>query len=192
MGILDSINTKLTEMGANARERREASLADKDKPGAILSDAYEDFILELPIEVQEDIDRYKNIFKNSPEVIEKELDEIKDKGTSSYIKGDIFKDGSYDNVDDKDKLRFQEFNYIGKGSYDALNRKDEAGSIARKKVMNSKLTQVAIAPGVGLYTGVRGTAELLSSLSDFYLDHLTLIHLYLIQKEQLCLLILFY
>ena len=174
MGILDSINTKLTEMGANARKRREASLADKDKPGAILSDAYEDFILELPIEVQEDIDRYKNIFKNSPEVIEKELDEIKDKGTSSYIKGDIFKDGSYDNVDDKDKLRFQEFNYIGKGSYDALNRKDEAGSIARKKVMNSKLTQVAIAPGVGLYTGVRGTAELLSSLSDFYLDTETL------------------
>ena len=40
--------------------------------------------------------------------------------------------------------------------------------------MESKLVQAQLGPGVGLYTGVRGTAELLSALSDLYLDTETL------------------
>ena len=51
-----------------------------------------------------------------------------------------------------------------------MYRKDEAGDKARKKVMDSKLVQAQIGPGIGLYTGVRGTAELVSALSDLYLD----------------------
>ena len=40
--------------------------------------------------------------------------------------------------------------------------------------MDSKLVQATIGPGIGLYTGVRGTAELVSALSDLYLDTETL------------------
>ena len=41
------------------------------------------------------------------------------------------------------------------------------GSVARKKILESKAAQIAVAPGHGLYTGVRGAAELVSSLSGF-------------------------
>ena len=45
--------------GIEARE-------DRDKPSAVLDKEYSDFVLELPGEVQADIDRYLNIFKNDP------------------------------------------------------------------------------------------------------------------------------
>jgi hypothetical protein len=40
--------------------------------------------------------------------------------------------------------------------------------------MESKFVQAQLGPGVGLYTGVRGTAELIGALSDLYLDTNTL------------------
>ena len=40
--------------------------------------------------------------------------------------------------------------------------------------MESKFVQAQLGPGVGIYQGVRGTAELLSALSDLYLDTETL------------------
>ena len=146
--------------GIEARE-------DMNKPSAVLSDEYRDFVLELPGDVQADIDRYLNIFKNDPTPVIEFIKEYQDKGFSNYF--DNVKN-FVDIADKKDFARFTDYNYLGKGSYDALYRKDEAGDKARKKVMDSKLVQATIGPGVGLYTGVRGTAELVSALSDLYLD----------------------
>lgn len=39
---------------------------DRNKPSAILDENYKDFVEELPAEVQLDVDRYLNIFKNDP------------------------------------------------------------------------------------------------------------------------------
>tara|TARA_B100000123_G_scaffold143612_1_gene106076 strand:- start:771 stop:5261 length:4491 start_codon:yes stop_codon:yes gene_type:complete len=145
--------------------------ADANKPSAVLDDAYRDFVLELPAEVQADVDRYLNIFRNDPTPVIQFLDEYKKEGYSDY-----FKDSKNftDIADKKDLGRFADFNFLGKGSYDALYRKDETGDKARKKVMESKLTQAVIGPGQGLYTAVRGTAETISALSDLYLDTETL------------------
>jgi hypothetical protein len=145
--------------------------ADANKPSAVLDDAYSDFVLELPAEVQADVDRYLNIFRNDPTPVIQFLDEYKKEGYSDY-----FKDSKNftDIADKKDLGRFADFNFLGKGSYDALYRKDETGDKARKKVMESKLTQAVIGPGQGLYTAVRGTAETISALSDLYLDTETL------------------
>ena len=150
--------------GIEARE-------DANKPSATLDEAYSDFVLELPAEVQADVDRYLNIFKNDPTPVIQFLDQYKKEGYSDYFK-DI--DNFKDIADKKDFGRFLDFNYLGKGSYDALYRKDEAGDKARKIVMDSKLTQAVIGPGQGLYTAVRGTAETISALSDLYLDTETL------------------
>ena len=146
--------------GIEARE-------DMNKPSAVLNEEYREFVLELPAEVQADIDRYLNIFKNDPTPVIEFIKEYQDKGFSNYF--DNVKN-FVDIADKKDFARFTDYNYLGKGSYDALYRKDEAGEKARKKVMDSKLVQATIGPGVGLYTGVRGTAELVSALSDLYLD----------------------
>ena len=150
--------------GIEARE-------DMNKPSAVLSDEYRDFVLDLPAEVQADVDRYLNIFKNDPTPVIQFLDEYRKEGYSNYF--DNSKNFT-DIADKKDLGRYADYNYLGKGAYDALYRKDEAGDKARKKVMDSKFVQAQIGPGVGLYTGVRGTAETLAALSDLYLDTETL------------------
>ena len=161
MGIFDNII-------ASGRESRLEMEADRDLPAAVLPEEYEDFILDLPADLRENVDRLKTIFKNDSQPILNYLDDIKDKGNSDYLKKGIYKD--IDNFHPKDEMRFSDFNSLGKGMYDAVYRKDEAGSIARKKILDNKAVQLAIAPGHGLYTGVKGTAELVSSLSDLYLD----------------------
>ena len=144
---------------------------DRDKPAAVLSDAYSDFVLELPAEVQADVDRYLHIFKNDPTPVIQFLDEYKKEGYSDYFKNSK---NFADIADKKDLGRFSDFNFLGKGSYDALYRKDETGDKARKKVLESKLVQAQIGPGVGLYTGARGFTETIAALSDLYLDTETL------------------
>jgi hypothetical protein len=144
---------------------------DRNKPAAVLDENYKDFVQTLPEEVQLDIDRYLNIFRNNPEPVIEFINEYKDKGYSDY-----FKDSKNftDIADKKDLGRYADYNYLGKGAYDALYRKDDAGDQARKKVMESKFVQLQLGPGHGLYTAARGTAELISSLSDLYLDTETL------------------
>ncbi len=162
--FLEKLAVGIYGPGIEARE-------DANKPAAVLDEAYSDFVLELPGEVQADVDRYLNIFRNDPTPVIQFLDEYRKDGYSEY-----FKDSKNftDIADRKDLNRFLDFNYLGKGSYDALYRKDEAGDKARQKVMDSKLTQAVVGPGQGLYTAVRGTAETISALSDLYLDTETL------------------
>ena len=144
---------------------------DANKPAAVLDDVYTDFVLELPGEVQADIDRYLNIFRNDPTPVINFIKEYQEKGYSEYFKNisDI-----KDIANEKDFGRFLDFNYLGKGSYDALYRKDPTGDKARQKVMDSKFVQAQLGPGVGLYEALRGTAETISALSDLYLDTETL------------------
>jgi len=165
VGIFDKII-------ASGRESRLEMEADRDLPPSILSEEYEDFILDLPADVQDNVNRLKTIFKNDSQPIINYLDDIKDKGNSDYLDKGIYKE--LDNFNEKDVGRFKDFQALGKGMYDAMYRKDEEGSIARKKILDNKAVQLAIAPGHGLYTGVRGTAELVASLSDLYLDTETL------------------
>ena len=144
---------------------------DRNKPAAVLDESYKDFVQTLPEEVQLDIDRYLNIFRNNPEPVIEFIEEYKNKGYSDY-----FKDSKNftDIADKKDLGRYADYNYLGGGAYDALYRKDDAGDQARKKVMESKFVQLQLGPGHGLYTAARGTAELVASLSDLYLDTETL------------------
>ena len=51
----------------------------------ILDESYDDIIKKLPGDIQDDVARYKNIFKETPIVLENFLNEYKDKGFSDYI-----------------------------------------------------------------------------------------------------------
>ena len=162
--FLEKLAVGIYGPGIEARE-------EANKPSAVLDEEYSKFVLDLPGEVQADVDRYLNIFRNDPTPVIEFLNEYKEKGYSDY-----FKDSKNfsDIANEKDFARYADYNYLGKGAYDALYRKDEAGDKARKKVMDSKFVQAQIGPGLGLYEGVRGTAELVSALSDLYLDTETL------------------
>ena len=135
----------------------------------LLDESFDDIIETLPGEVQDDVSRYKNIFKETPIVLENFLNEYKEKGFSDYIeKGTFYKEDI--ELSDKDQRRYQDYNFLGKGSYDALYRKDKAGDEARQKVAESIPGQLIIGPTVGLATAIKGTSELVASLSDLYLD----------------------
>ena len=72
---------------------------------------------------KDDVARYKNIFRETPEVLENYLKEYRDKGFSDYIEKGKF----YDDLElrGNDQLRLQDYNFLGKGMYDAAYRKDE-------------------------------------------------------------------
>ena len=111
MGIFDKIIT-------SGRESRLEMEADRDLPPSILSEEYEDFILDLPADVQDNVNRLKTIFKNDSQPIINYLDDIKDKGNSDYLDKGIYKE--LDNFNEKDVGRFKDFQALGKGMYDAM------------------------------------------------------------------------
>ena len=73
--FLEKLAVGIYGPGIDARE-------DANKPSAVLDDAYSDFVLELPAEVQADVDRYLNIFRNDPTPVIQFLDEYKKEGYS--------------------------------------------------------------------------------------------------------------
>ena len=152
-------------------EKLAVSIYGEDKPilpDAVLDESLETVVKQLPLDVQSDVARYKNIFRETPEVLENYLKEYRDKGFSNYIEEGKFYDDLKLRGDDQ--LRLQDYNFLGKGMYDAAYRKDEAGGKARQKILESVPGQLATGVSVGLGSAVRGTAELVASLSDLYLD----------------------
>ena len=146
---------------------------EKNKGSSVLPKDYLDFVEELNLDVQDDINHYLNIFRNDNRPVLKHIDEIKEKGYSDYIpKGKFLKE--FDDVDKFDKERWLDANYMGKGMYTAVYDKGKEGDEARQKIVNHPIGQIAVGPGHGLYTAARGTAELMASLSDLYLDTDTL------------------
>ena len=150
------------------------SESNKTVPNATLGEDYEEFILTLPTEVQEDVARYKNIFRENPQPIFNFLDEYKAKGFSDYIEKETFKKDGTETAK-YDDMRFSNYEYLGKSEYDRSYRQDEdAGKLAQQKVKESTIGQVAVGVPHGLYTSIKGIAELGGALSDLYLDTDTL------------------
>ena len=152
-------------------EKLAVSIYGEDKPilpDAVLDESLETVVKQLPLDVQSDVARYKNIFRETPEVLENYLKEYRDKGFSDYIEKGKF----YDDLElqGDDQLRLQDYNFLGKGMYDAAYRKDVAGGKARQRILESIPGQLAVGPSIGLAQTIRGTAELIASLSDLYLD----------------------
>ena len=141
---------------------------DSQKTPAILSEEDQLYVDELPKAEQLDIDRYLDIFKNDPTPVYKHLKEKKEKGTSNLLENSDF---IKENVTDKyDKMRYSDYKYLNKATYDLQFRKDSEGAKEFKKaILDSTAVDIVGGAGHGLYTAVRGTSELMASLSDLYL-----------------------
>ena len=163
-----SIFEKITGRKPPLSDQKPMGLQD-DTPIVPLDEDLENLILELPADVQDDVSRYKNIFRETPIVLENYLKEYRDKGFSDYIEKEKFKDDGIE-LSGKDSIRFSDYEYFGKGMYDATYRKDKAGDEARQKAIESTAGQIIMGPTIGFATVIKGTAELIASLSDLYLD----------------------
>ena len=130
-----SIFEKITGRKPPLSDQKPMGLQD-DTPIVPLDEDLENLILELPADVQDDVSRYKNIFRETPIVLENYLKEYRDKGFSDYIEKEKFKDDGIE-LSGKDSIRFSDYEYFGKGMYDATYRKDKAGDEARQKAIES-------------------------------------------------------
>ena len=163
-----SIFEKLTGFKPPLADQKPMGIQD-DTPIVPLDKNLEDLILELPADVQDDVARYKDIFRETPIVLENYLKEYRDKGFSDYIEKEKFKDDGIE-LAGKDGIRFGDYEFFGKKMYDATYRKDKAGDQARQEALESTAGQILTGPTIGLATAVKGTSELIASLSDLYLD----------------------
>ena len=116
-----SIFERLTGKKPPLSDQKPMGLQD-DTPILPLSDEFEDLILQLPADVQDDLSRYKNIFRETPEILENFLTEYRDKGFSNYIEEEKFKDDGI-KLSGKDSIRFSDYEYFGKKAYDATYQK---------------------------------------------------------------------
>jgi len=138
-------------------------------PNAELSDADLSFVEGLPKEVQLDIDRYLSIFKNDPTPVYNYIADIKEKGTSNLLENRDFVNEFA--TDKFDKMRYNDYRYLGKSTYDLqFNKGSEGAKEFKKAILDTTAVDTAAGIGHGLYQTARGTSELLASLSDLYLD----------------------
>ena len=142
---------------------------NKTIPAAILSEEDQDFVSEQPREVQKDINRYLDIFRNDPSPIYKLLADIKEKGNSELLEDADF---VRKNTTDKfDNMRYSDYKTFGKSTFDlAFNRGTEGAKDLREGILGNPVVETITGAGHGLYQATRGTAELAASVSDLYLD----------------------
>ena len=58
---------------------------EREKGSSILPEDYQDFVEDLNLDVQDDINHYLSIFKNDIRPVIKHIDQIKEQGYSDYI-----------------------------------------------------------------------------------------------------------
>jgi len=142
---------------------------NKTIPSAILSEEDQDFVSEQPKEVQIDINRYLDIFRNDPSPVYKLLADIKEKGNSELLENADF---VRENTKDKfDNMRYSDYKTFGKSTFDlAFNRGTEGAKDLREGILGNPVVETITGAGHGLYQATRGTAELLAAVSDLHLD----------------------
>ena len=142
---------------------------NKTVPSATLSEADQDFVSEQPYEVQIDINRYLDIFRNDPSPVYKLLADIKEKGNSEILENADF---VRENTNDKfDNMRYSDYKTYGKSTFDlAFNRGTEGAKDLREGILGNPVVETITGAGHGLYQATRGTAELLAAVSDLHLD----------------------
>ena len=134
-----------------------------------MSDEDQSFVDELPKELQLEINRYLSIFKNDPTPVYNYIADIKQKGNSNLLED---KDYVEEFATDKfDKMRYNDYKYLGKSTYDLqFDKGSEGAKEFKKAILDTTAVDTAAGIGHGLYQATRGTSELLASLSDLYLD----------------------
>ena len=123
---------------------------NKTVPSATLSEADQDFVSEQPYEVQIDINRYLDIFRNDPSPVYKLLADIKEKGNSELLENADF---VRENTKDKfDNMRYSDYKTFGKSTFDlAFNRGTEGAKDLRAGILGNPVVETITGAGHGLY-----------------------------------------
>ena len=115
-----------------------------------------------------DIERYLDIFSRDPTPVLKYIEEMATEGRSDIKNFIKF-------MHPEDKMKWGDYNYLGKKPYDMMYRKEtKQAKAATNQMLTSGWMQPAIGVSSGAYNTVAGIAELGAALSDLTLDTDTL------------------
>ena len=135
-------------------------------PGSLISDESRELISNsnfTPESITE-IERYFDIFSRNTKPVEMYIQQLATEGRSDIKNFIKF-------MDPADKMKWGDYNYLGKKPYDMMYRKEtKQAKEATNKMLTSGWMQPAIGVSSGIYNTIAGTAELGAALSDLTLD----------------------
>ena len=189
MGLLDTLNSLRESYSKHQSEKRyEAGLPQlKYKEGkepvwvkekrlledlpVFVSPKTEVRIFNLSTENQKKVDRYREVFKNSPKLIEMYVDKLSTASTQEdLIEANEFLKNKKNielYADRKDWTRWSDLSFYGDQRWDMIYRpKSKSGKKAFRKYRSNPIVQLGTGVSVGVYNALAGTAELVAALSD--------------------------
>ena len=168
----DRINAGLKPLKFDREEKvweKEARLLE-DIP-VELSPNTESKIFSLSEEAQKNVERYREVFKNSPKIVEMYVDKLSSASNQEeLIEANEFLT-SRKNIklyaDKKDFTRWSDLSFYGKQRWDMIYRPEtKSGKKAFRKYRSNPVVQLGTGISVGAYNALAGTAELGAALSD--------------------------
>ena len=128
-------------------------------------------LYQLSDESRKKVDRYREVFKNSPKMIEMYVDKlISASNQEELIEANEFvKDRKNVNLyaDKKDFTKWSDLSFYGDQRWDMIYRPEsKSGKKAFRKYRNNPVVQLGTGVSVGVYNALAGTAELVAALSD--------------------------
>ena len=137
---------------------------EAENPPTILSRDYIKKTQNFTPESKEDIRRFMHLFSRDLKPLEMYIDQMSTEGRSDIKNFTKF-------MHPDDKMKWGDYNYLGKKTYDMTYRKDtKRGQQIQKEFTTSPWLQVPAGVSTGVWNTIAGTAELGAALSDLALD----------------------
>ncbi len=137
---------------------------EAENPPGILSRDYIKKVQNFTPESKEDIRRFMHLFSRNLKPLEMYIDQMSTEGRSDIKNFSKF-------MHPEDKMKWADYNYLGKKTYDMTYRKDtKRGQQIQKEFTTSPWLQIPAGVSTGVWNTIAGTAELGAALSDLALD----------------------
>jgi len=128
-------------------------------------------LFQLNEEAQKKVERYKEVFRNSPKILEMYVDKLISASNPEELKeaNEFIKDRKNVNLyaDKKDFTKWSDLSFYGDQRWDMIYRPEtKSGKKAFRKYRSNPVVQLGTGISVGTYNALAGTAELGAALSD--------------------------
>ena len=128
-------------------------------------------LYQLNEEARKKVDRYREVFRNSPKIIEMYVDKLISASNPEELKeaNEFLKDKKNIDLyaDKKDFTKWSDLSFYGDQRWDMIYRPEtKSGKKAFRKYKSNPVVQLGTGISVGTYNALAGTAELVAALSD--------------------------
>ena len=128
-------------------------------------------LYQLNEEARKKVDRYREVFRNSPKIVEMYVEKLISASNPEELKeaNEFLKDKKNIDLyaDKKDFTKWSDLSFYGDQRWDMIYRPEtKSGKKAFRKYKSNPIVQLGTGISVGTYNALAGTAELAAALSD--------------------------